>query len=124
MRRILQTKFGAEEGNCFAACLASLFPVELEDVPDFYAEAGNAWYSAFVVWCRQFDVIPVMISLDSADPGLRGVYYLIGGMSPRGLMHSVIGLNGKMVHDPHPSGDGVLAVEDLTYFVKMFSGGE
>lgn len=32
MIKVFQTKYG-EEGNCFAACIASLFEVEIDDIP-------------------------------------------------------------------------------------------
>lgn len=36
----------------------------------------------------------------------------IGGDCPRGLVrgHSVVFYKGKMVHDPHPSGEGITAI--------------
>ena len=34
MRRVLQTRTGAPNGNCTAACLASIFKVPLDEVPD------------------------------------------------------------------------------------------
>lgn len=40
--------------------------------------------------------------------------YMVTGMSPRGILHVVIFQNGEMIHDPHPSNDGV-AKEGRTY---------
>lgn len=34
MKPAMQTKFGEYEGDCFAACIASLFELPIEDVPD------------------------------------------------------------------------------------------
>lgn len=41
-------------------------------------------------------------------------YYMVTGMSPRGVTHVVIYQNGKMVHDPHPSNSGVEIKENQT----------
>src|SRR5690606_20431070 len=103
MQRVYQTKFGETEGNCFAACLASLFPVTLENVPDFYELAGGRWYNAFVKWMEQFDLVPMMFSAEVHTPALE-VFHLMGGVSPRGIPHNVVGFKGQMVHDPHPDG--------------------
>lgn len=36
-------------------------------------------------------------------------YHVVVGPSPRGAYnHAVVGLNGKIVHDPHPDGGGLL----------------
>jgi hypothetical protein len=49
-------------------------------------------------------------------------YHIINGLSPRGdFYHSVVGQAGKMVHDPHPSGDGLRSRESFTVFVCDYS---
>jgi len=37
MRKVLQTIFEPPKGNCFAACVASLLDLDLDDVPNFAA---------------------------------------------------------------------------------------
>lgn len=38
-----------------------------------------------------------------------GGYHIIGGPSPRGggILHAVVGLNGEVAFDPHPSKAGL-----------------
>ena len=118
MRHITQTKFGSEEGNCFAACIACLFPVEIEDVPDFYQQAQSLWWDAFCLWmCEHFNVEPVITGHYESIPD-PSTPYLIGGKAERGLMHSVIGRNGKVIWDPHPSRAGLIDQQDYTYFIE------
>lgn len=42
---------------------------------------------------------------------LKDVYYMVSGQSPRGVTHVCIYQNGVMVHDPHPTGEGILTEE-------------
>lgn len=120
MKQIYQTKFGAEDGNCLAACIACLFPVEIDAVPDFYAQAGALWHTAFERWAAQFGVRPFTAWADGGVIPIKNVYHFIGGNSPRGVMHSVVGFGGEMVFDPHPSGAGLVSVVDYTFFIKTF----
>ncbi len=38
--------------------------------------------------------------------------YIVSGLSPRGVRHVVIYVNGQLVHDPHPSQSGVVETEE------------
>jgi len=37
--------------------------------------------------------------------------YMVSGISPRGVQHVVIHINGKLEHDPHPDGGDVFETE-------------
>jgi hypothetical protein len=59
---------------------------------------------------------------DDLFPVYEGVdgYIITNGSSPREWVtrgHSVIYKNGVMVHDPHPSGEGLKEVQDY-YMIK------
>lgn len=120
MKPVYQTQFGDGEGNCFAACLASLLEMEIEFTPDFYQLYKSEWFNQFTEWMRPLGMIPYHKSQKDAVLPLHDCYYLVGGTSPRGISHSVIYLNGKMVHDPHPSGEGLAEIEDVIFMVRTF----
>lgn len=112
-----QTDFG-ETGNCFSACLASVFYIPIEDVPNFYNVAGNdpaAWWGAVRDWLRDrgFGVMSIQADLIDQFEGL----FIVGGESERGIEHAVLYQNGKVIFDPHPSNVGVKDVTsvDLLY---------
>ena len=47
--------------------------------------------------------------------------YMVTGKSSRGVLHVVIYINDKMVHDPHPSNDGLLELVEEPYsFLRKF----
>lgn len=45
--------------------------------------------------------------------------YIMEGISSRGVGHVVIGQNGKMIHDPHPSNEGLVKEEYWKYLRKI-----
>lgn len=50
-------------------------------------------------------LLPVPAAVELYHPG---VHYIASGKSPRGdFLHSTVHLDGKLVHDPHPSRDGL-----------------
>lgn len=44
---------------------------------------------------------------------LTDQYYFVSGTSPRGVSHVTIWKNGIMVHDPHPTREGILELKQF-----------
>jgi hypothetical protein len=119
MRPVDQTRFGSPDGNCFAACVASLLEIPLEEAPDLMKLPD--WYVAFEEWLRPRGLYPVGFSCDGEPPGwaLAGLHILSGG-SPRGdFLHSVVARGREIVHDPHPSRDGLRSLKDRIVLVPL-----
>ena len=100
MKPVNQTKFGMEEGNCFEACLASIFECDIGDIPVF---KGSLWFSDLQEWLYTKELYYIEIEARTfCDLSIKG-YHIINGDSPRlNCQHSVVGYNCKMIHDPHP----------------------
>lgn len=111
-----QTKFIAPYANGFAACVASIFELPIEEVPDFRPDE-DGWWLRFSEWCNERGWAPLM--LDNDVGYLGGCWSLIGGDGPRGLLHQCVGRRGEVVHDPHPSRDGLKCVLNFIYFVAI-----
>jgi hypothetical protein len=119
MKPILQTKFG-EQGNCLQACIASLLEIEMDAVPEFPISGQFLHLERFM---RQRGLQPVAYPPERFTPPYD-VYYLVWGLSPRGIRHSVIYQNNLMVHDPHPDCSGLTTIEQFTVFVATFVKGK
>jgi len=117
MKYIDQTKFG-DDGNCFAACVASLLGLSIEDVPCFNVPGKN-WLRLFEEWLKPRGLVPLIMWGKGGGIIPDGVHYLAGGKSPRGIPHSVIYYEGEMVHDPHPSRAGLVEISDYTFLVSV-----
>lgn len=141
---VFQTRFGGtdvpweEQGNCHAAVLASIFGVPLSTVPEpAHPETGQHWSDAHIEWLRERGfgtwwhdltiVEPVRLgdefAIDLTQLDYTPSRYLsMGGDSPRGNFGHVVVYDtetGRIVHDPHPSGDGLLNVEDIQTFFRL-----
>lgn len=123
MTPVDQTRFGEGEGNCFAACLATILDLPLEAVPEMSCpeqfEIMLAW-----LWQRGQTAVEVNFRPRARFPevfkgfGLKGTGLAIAsGKSPRGdYDHAVVIAvdhniqQVQFIHDPHPSRD---FLEDL-----------
>ena len=108
-------------GNCFQACVASIFELPLDMVPHFCQEED--WYLLFTNWLEEnYGLHPLLI-----DEGISqswGICYGEGfsiqsGLSDRGVLHSVVANDMKIVHDPHPSKSGIKKVKDSIFFLAL-----
>jgi len=132
MKPIYQTRFAgpdapvAEQGNCFAACLASILECSLEEVDVLFDESGSEyWLDVFQkrLSDRGFPYKMLMMAPTNwTVHHLRGVPYIAGGPSPRGdWLHSCVYLNGELLHDPVRDGGGLVngEVRDIVVLVWM-----
>lgn len=119
-------------GNCYQAALASVLELPLEQVPHFAqdgvhrCESSGEWLTARGL-VRSFYDGDARLALRyplRVEPGTdfwgTPVESLVGalgaGPSPRGPWRHVVVLDpetGDMLHDPHPSGAGVLEVDEV-----------
>lgn len=127
MRPIIQTRLSIQgdsnspPGNCWAAAIASLLDLSLEEVPDeleFWKpgmkpiESWRPYSKMMHRWLYGLGFILVQCKPGALEyEGPRDCwdgYCLIFGPSPRTGLHAVLGnLKGEIVHDPHPSGAGL-----------------
>ena len=117
MKPVDQTLFapavydGVHFGNCVAACIASILEIAISEVPHspyMHDENRLCWLES-MGWVMSWDYE------GSAEFERKG-YCIITGVSPREqvrhdvsfpLNHAVVGLDGMMVFDPHPSREGL-----------------
>lgn len=117
MKPVMQSKLYAEDapmrGNCRAAAFASILEIPLWMVPAIEDMRGDLQNERWEEWLdRLFGL--ALIRTEGHDVGLMPDFYVACGPSPRGdgtIYHSVVYSRGELVHDPHPSGRGILSVE-------------
>lgn len=122
MRPVDQTKFGFPGGNCFSACVASILELDVEQVPYFMADPVEEWMRRLEAWLDSIKcgLYPVLVPV--SDEWYPAGYYVLSGQSPRkpedaGALHSVVARGREVVHDPHPSRDGLLTHQDAVLLV-------
>lgn len=123
MIQVFQTKFGSD-GNCFDACLASLLNLSLDEIDYFRGE--ETWYADLQNWLKPRGLAYVEIELGQANPLYRfplPVLAIAGGPSPRGVEggHAIVveltGWEKRLVHDPHPSCEGLAEIKSIGLLV-------
>ena len=128
MRPQRQTRFGGldappdEQGNCFSASIATIFDIDLDDVPMFVD--NDTWFEEFQVWAEEhLGHRPLVFEFTEWNVHcFHGCLVEAGGKSPRGdFDHSVVWRVGEgMVFDPHPSDDGLVGgAKTFTIFVPI-----
>ena len=93
-------------GDCFRACVASIFEVPLDAIPNFTADGPENFAALLDKWSTKNNLFCFDVSADSLDPDwIKDMYVIATGPSPRdsSKLHAVVWKNGKLAHDPHPS---------------------
>ena len=96
MIKVMQNKFGPKNGNCFAACVASITEIPLKKVDRGIPE--NGW---FPVWCdilKEFNLSLIMMTWPDCGVAVSGKEYIIAtGMNKKGTCnHAVV---AELTHD-------------------------
>lgn len=120
MKRVYQTRCNGTNGNCFAACVASMLDLELDQAPDISAADDNPdWWQQWVEWWTANGINFLFWQAASC----KGVYLspgtlvMVGGLSPRAVkdgldyLHCIVAEYKVLesgvpyyayVHDPMP----------------------
>lgn len=126
-----------QNGNCFAAVVASILEVPITEVPNvetlFHIE--GYWME---VMCRFLNSKGYELREDNRfrvfhpkhenelpqklKQELNKQFYLVTGKSPRGINHVCIYQNGVMVHDPYPTREGLLTENYFEVIEKLNPG--
>lgn len=119
-------------GDCFRACVASIFELIVGEVPHFmhidkhakfhWTYSLDQWLAPQGLWYSDF---PEEVKTYTVFVPLKGIYGIGSGKSPRyptenhSVVVSVTRFEGvKIVHDPHPSRAGL--VNDKIEKVGLF----
>jgi len=125
MIKVYQTKFG-EEGNCFAACIACLFEIEIDNIPFLTDYKDWAEYlKALNKFLRdKFEVILLYGEFEHWQEYLENnfmeSYYIVSGDSNKeGLEHAVVFKNGVLYHNPNDRGCEIINIKHVYIFLKL-----
>lgn len=130
MKPVEQTRLNAHDGNCHAACIASILEVPLEAVPQptVMEMADFEGWACYLERVRREFLHPR--NLHDMTFGVRdGLgqlvrplgYSILCAASPRtGGAHAVVALDGAIVFDPHPRREmGLGEWHDWTIFTVL-----
>jgi hypothetical protein len=118
-----QTLFGSDDGNCFQATIANYLGLPLGSVPNFCAGARSDWWDGVKNWCKALKITPVELRMSGLWHMNTGCLIWVVGQSPRAdMMHAVLGIvdspgSWDIVHDPHPSRNGLVEAKQFGFMV-------
>jgi hypothetical protein len=117
IRRLRQTCFTPNTGDCFRTCVAMILDMDPAGMPNFCEVRGKGeWWRLFQGWLdeRHMTAVEVNLTVDESKAPMMwvtmGVPCILSGKSPRGnWLHSVVGEargpdGWAYLHDPHPDG--------------------
>lgn len=112
MKPVYQTRFGGseappgEQGDCLAACLATVFETSLEEAPEMPPYLGDdddmRWWDTMEAWCMERGVLPFHVLVE--DGPLPLTYYILLVQSPSLPPpdgHAIVARGKEIVHDPN-----------------------
>lgn len=108
-------------GNCLQATIAAVLGWPLKSVPHFALLGEVHWWDSAQAWLdAQGYWIDYKADTYVREGGTLMPRCWLSGKSPRGFSHAVVGnsANGQMLHDPHPSRAGLVAVDYTVYFFR------
>lgn len=105
-------------GDCLRCSIASILELPASEVPHFSGldpwtdEPCDKWRGHLLNFLAPLGLSYIEIPFGTDVLPLWGPFldfhHTISGISPRGTRHSCVGRRGEVVHDPHPSGGGVM----------------
>lgn len=111
-------------GDCFTAVLASMLELPLTFVPLFIEDKPEGeWVRKLNKWLFPFGLAYICLdpSFSLEYYGIKGLHHDVSGDSPRfpGINHACVGLDGKLVFDPHPTKLGLPKIDSFGVFIVL-----
>ena len=118
---------GKQHGDCWRACIASIIECDINDLPYQGIDDWSRYYGDILTAVESKGYNLISIGVNNMDDILfqskaTDGYIIAVGKSPRStednrINHAVVWKNG-IVHDPHPSREGILDINSFDVFQK------
>lgn len=119
MKKVFQTRTSKENGNCAQAVIATLFGMELEEVPDFVGSHHikpmapeivkfhrNKGFKAGYIYKSDHKMGKSLLDIANNDDGVNGFFYaVVKSKTFEESLHAVVvDKQLNIIHDPNPNG--------------------
>jgi hypothetical protein len=130
MLEVYQTKTVAEDGygDCYAACVASILEVSIDEVPDVPPTDPELFDTVWRMFFADRGVKMKYFPLEKAPLGYSIASIYTDRVYPEGhrksgerIPHGVVAYNGIICHDPHPLGSSDIEIIIYSQFEAMGS---
>lgn len=112
-------------GDCHRAALASVLELDLQQVPHFAASGPDGMHERVRDWLISRGLIDLSIPIGGGNLAdclqmlathVPSIPVLFGGTSRNGCGHTVVVMNGQIVHDPALDESGIVGPMEDGYF--------
>lgn len=107
-----------ELGDCLMTAVACVLEIDPGELPELSVGRAAQWYSILhdALGARGYR----FVELRNDPPVCPAGYAIAIGPSARtGGNHACVALDGDVVHDPHPSDEGLARIDDWIMFVPF-----
>ncbi len=116
-----QTKVG-EHGNCYAACIASILELPIDDIPDVSTlDDGAKQASVINCWLKDRFGLSLLELTLNRETGYQwpDIWYIASGPSPKhkDYRHCMVARAGELVWNPGPEDSRLQKVATVEVFV-------
>ena len=119
-----------EYGDCHRTAIACLLDLDRDSVPNFgeHYDDTKAFFDAVDAFLREHGFATVDVAFKAPLDDLLAyqatvnphAYYMLAGMSNRGLNHTVVACGGEIAWDPHPDGTALVGPCDDGYYWSTY----
>jgi hypothetical protein len=109
--KLIQTKLKTknQRGNCYPTAIACLMgfdnPEEFPQFQDLYDNEEESWYAVLIDFLEEHGYELMDLEGHLFDDSI----YMVSGKTERETSHVCLYQNGKLWHDVHPSGKGLIS---------------
>lgn len=112
MKPVEQTIIELGQGNCVAACIASILELPIDRLPNFH---GGGWHHRWADWLEPANLTLTELDVDKTPP--RG-FSILAADSPRNpVLHAVVACGRNIVWDPHPRRDMGIGAHRMRWLI-------
>jgi len=109
---------GKEAGNCFAACIAAILELPIDEVPNF-VDSDNSWNNV-QEFLKPFGYSLIKIYIQEGNFSCAHSGFSIAfGPADRGYNHCVVCYGGTSIMDPHPANTFLNEIEGFYFFASL-----
>lgn len=123
MTPVKQTIFGSENGNCLAACIASMLNIPIDHVPNWGIDIEYN-VNTLNMFLSNYGMFHVLVNIKDLEEQLiscNGYYILCGESFSELCDHAVIYRNAELFFDPMPNGKGLKGtIRNERYYQAIF----
>lgn len=134
MYPVFQTVIDKTIGDCLRAAVASMFELDITQVPNFMMFQGSKWFDVYCYFLKGIGyeykgTVDKSILIKDDDLINGGVIASVASRTFEGRLHSIlIDSKGKVIHDPNPNkkwlGENILETGEMLNWDSIKKGGE